>query len=89
MSTKEHSDRKACWGLLWRSLVFMPYMLAVFVCVGSVWLSRWVLPFVAALLAYSRDWSLTLATVSAWLVAVWGYRRFRLARFFEPPPSLL
>jgi hypothetical protein len=67
----------------------MPYMLAVFFCVGGVWLSRWVLPLVAALLAYFGDWWLALPTLAAWLLAAWGYRSFRLARFFEPPPSLL
>jgi hypothetical protein len=58
-------------GLLWRSLVFMTYMLSVFFCVGGVWLSRWLLPVVAALLVYSHDWWLALATLAAWLLAVW------------------
>jgi hypothetical protein len=89
MNLKENSDLKACWGILWRSLVFMPYMLAVFIVVGSIWLARWVLPVSAAMLVYSGDWSFAAITVVLWLFAMWSYRRFRLSRFYEPPPSLL
>src|SRR6266446_6016910 len=69
MNTKEQSDWKACWGILWRSLVFMPYMLAIFIGVGSIWLSRWVLPVCAALLIYSSDWLLAALTAALWMVA--------------------
>jgi len=89
MSTNGHSDWRACWGILWRSVVFMPYMLAVFVGVGSVWLSRWVLPVLVVLSLYSHDWLWAGGAFTLWLVAVWSYRRFRLSRFYEPPPSLL
>jgi hypothetical protein len=89
MSTKAQSDLKACWGILWRSFAFMPYMLAVFIGVGSVWLSRWVLPVLVGLLVYSRSWFYAAGTAALWLLATWSYRRLRLARFYEPPPSLL
>ena len=89
MSSKGHSDWRACWGILWRSLVFMPYMLAVFVGVGSVWLSRWVLLVFIGLSVYSHDWLLAGGALVLWLVAVWSYRRFHLSRFYESPPSLL
>jgi len=89
MNTNDHSDWKACWGIFWRSLVFMPYMLAVFIAVGSIWLSRWVLPVCAALLAYSRDWLLAALVVAFWFLAFWSYRRLHLSRFYESPPSLL
>ena len=89
MNSNEHSDWKACWGILWRSLVFVPYMLAVFIGVGSIWLSRWVLPVYAALSAYSSDWLLAAGASALWLAAVWSYRRFHLSRFYESPPSLL
>jgi len=89
MNTKKRSDWKACWGILWRSLVFMPYMLAVFIGVGSISLSRWALPFCTASLIYSRDWLFAAVTLALWFLAVWSYRRFRLSRFYEPPPSLL
>jgi hypothetical protein len=89
MNFKENSDFKACWGILWRSFVFMPYMLAVFIVVGGIWLSCWVLPVCVAMLIYSGDWSLALITAAFWLLAIWSYRFFRLSRFFESPPSLL
>jgi hypothetical protein len=89
MSSNGHSDWRACWGILWRSLVFMPYMFAVFVGVGSVWLSRWILPVLIALSVYSRDWLVAGCAFALWLLAAWSYRRFRLSRFCESPPSLL
>jgi hypothetical protein len=89
VNTKRHSDWRACWGVLWRSLVFMPYMLAVFLGVGSIWLSRWVLPIYIALCVYSRDWLLAGGAFVVWLVAMWSHRYFRLSRFYESPPSLL
>ena len=84
-----NSDLKACWAILWRSLIFLPYMLAVFIVVGSIWFGRWVLPLCVGLLLYSGDWSLALITAALWFLAMWSYRRFRLSRFFERPPSLL
>jgi hypothetical protein len=89
MCSNEHSDWRGCWGILWRALVFVPYMLAIFVGVGSVWLSRLVLPVLAALWLYSHDWWLACSAFVLWLIAMWSYRRFRLSRFYERPPSLL
>ena len=89
MKPKQNSDWKACWGILWRSLVFMPYMFAVFIVVGSIWLARWVLPVCVGMLLYSGDWSFALITVAFWFLAMWSYRRFCLSRFYELPPSLL
>lgn len=89
MNTKEHSDLRACWGILWRSFVLMPYMLLIFVMVGGVWLSRWVLPVCALLWFYSHDWLMAGGALALWYLAAWSYRRFQLCRFFEPPPSLL
>ena len=86
---RPHSDWQASWAILWRSLVFLPYMLAVFVSLGCIWLSRWGLPFCAACYLYSRDWGLAAGCGALWLIAVTIYRRLRLARFFETPPSLL
>jgi len=37
----------------------------------------------------ARLWWVGGMALGLWLAAVWGYRRFRLARFFEPPSSLL
>jgi len=89
MGTNEHSDLKACWGILWRSFVLLPYMLMVFVVVGGVWLIRWVFPLCAAVLICSSEWWAAVGTVALWCLAVWSNRRLRLSRFFEPPPSLL
>ena len=89
MTTKEYSDWKGCWAILWRSILFIPYMLAVFVGVGGVWLSRWLLPVCGATFFYLQQWWAAGVAFALWSLAVWAYRRFRLSRFFEAPPSLL
>jgi hypothetical protein len=89
MNNKSQSDWEGLWGILWRSFVFLPYMLGVFVIVGCVRLSRWVLPVHAALSVYYNDWWLGAAAFALWLMALWSYRRFHLCQFYEAPPSLL
>jgi len=90
MDTRKYSkDARGFWAILWCSFIFLPYMLAVFVGVGSIWLSRWVLPIYAALSIYSRDWLPGAGAFGLWLLAAWRYRRLNLSRFYESPPSLL
>ena len=64
-------------------------MLAVFVGLAVVSLGRWLLPAVAALCLYSREWLLAAVSAALWLLALALYRRLRLGRNFESPPSLL
>jgi hypothetical protein len=90
MDTCKHSeDVKGFWAILWRSVIFLPYMLFSFIIVGGVWLSRWVLPICGAAFLYSQRWWQASIAFALWLLAMWMYRRFQLARFFEPPPPLL
>jgi hypothetical protein len=89
MNTRRHAEWNGVWALLWRSLVFVPYMLVAFVCIGGVWFSRWVLPFYGAILFYAEAWWQASAAFALWVLVVWVYRRFHLHRFLEPPPSLL
>jgi hypothetical protein len=86
---RRDADWEGCWAILWRSFVFLPYMLAAFIALLVVSLGRWVLPIRAAFYAYSREWLLVTISAGVWLVAVVAYRRRRLGRCFEAPPSLL
>ncbi len=83
------SDIVACWSILWRSVVFVPLMLTLFVTIGGLWLSRWVLPAVAILFAFAQLWTHAGLSILAWITSVLIYRYFRLSRFYEDPPSLL
>jgi hypothetical protein len=76
----------ACSGAL---LCSFHTSLAVSILLGALWMSRWFLPSCAAALFYIHDWKFALLICVAWLLAMWAYRHFNLARFFEPPPSLL
>jgi hypothetical protein len=84
-----HSDTAGLWAILWRSLVFVPYMWCIFGVVGIIWLARWALPVWAALLVYDLEWLSAASIIALWLLLAFVYRRFHLGRFFEWPPSLL
>jgi hypothetical protein len=83
------SDIAACWSILWRSVVYVPLMLSLFVTVGGIWLSRWMLPPFAILFSVAQLWTHAGLSVLAWLASVLIYRYFRLSRLYEDPPSLL
>lgn len=89
MITRKQSDLAALWGLFWRCFVFLPYMLGVFLVVGGIWFLRLILPLCALVRIFTGEFWPVLPTLAVWLLCVWVYRRFRLARFFEEPPSLL
>ena len=89
MNTRRHAEWNGLWALPWRSLVFIPYMIVVFVCIGGVCLSRWVLPFYGAILLYVEAWWQASVAFALWMFVVWVYRRFHLRRFLETPSSLL
>jgi hypothetical protein len=89
MSRTKETDWNGVWEIFWRSFVYFPCMLLVFASVAGVWLGRWVVPFWGAFLLCLQEWALATVTWALWLVLIWAYRRFRLRRFFEAPPSLL
>ena len=89
MSNVKHSDWRGAWAILWRSIVYIPYLLTVFVAVGSVWISRWFLPILFLTYAFLEEWMLSATLLAIWLLTMWGYRRFRLRSFFETPSSVL
>ena len=89
MKAARHSDLWGLWSVLWRSFVYLPWMLLVFASVGSVWVARWFLPVGAVMLLGMGAWQHAGATLALWCLATAIYRRFQLARYFESPPSLL
>ena len=89
MRTKHAAALAGFWAVLWRSLVFMPYMLLIFFVIGGIWFIRWFLPFAAALFLLCGQWREAAFAAVGWAIAVVVYRRFKLGRFFEEPPSLL
>jgi hypothetical protein len=82
-------DWEGLWAILWRSAVFLPYMLLMFVCIGSLWLGRWLLPIYGAVLLFLQEWWQSASAFALWLLVFWVYRRFRIRRFLEAPRSLL
>ena len=89
MTTEKQSDLAACWSLFWRCFAFMPVMLGLFIVIGGIWLLRWILPLRAVIQTYNGDFGAAALTIGIWLLCFWAYRRLRLSRFFEDPPSLL
>lgn len=83
------ADWKGCWALLWRSVVFLPYMLLVGVTVLVSYLACLLLPVAVVAWAIGYQWAYAAVTAAAWLILLWLMRRCRLSRLLERPPSLL
>ena len=66
----------------------MPLMLAVWLVVGTLWLSRYLLPFKCAVI-YAGHWNMAWTFLAIWVVVTICYRTFKLKRMFERAPSYL
>ena len=86
---EKQSDLRPLWAITWRSIVFIPFVLAFGIFLVALALSLIVLPVFAAVYAYHHLWNHALAYFAAWLVLCGLWRAFRLSRFFEWPPSVL
>jgi len=89
MQLNWQSDLKGCWSILWRALVFMPWMVLVFLVVSTICLGCWVLPIFIAVSAMIYDWPMVEFGMLAWVPSVWIYRRYRIKTFLQWPASLL
>lgn len=89
MEPIQESDTRAFWAITWRSILLIPLMLPIAV----VWL---VIVMSIALLPLFCAASLWLGLLKQaglfsiiWAAIFYAYRRFRLGRIWEWPPSFL
>jgi hypothetical protein len=89
----DHHEKQAIarplWAIIWRSIVFIPFVLVFGLFLVAVAVSLIVLPFFAAGYAFHHVWAHALGYFAAWLILCCVWRVFRLSRFFEWPPSVL
>jgi hypothetical protein len=77
------------WAVLWRCVVFLPWMLLVFAFLLSMLIGVFALPVLAVIYAYAHSWPEAGLSLGVWIPAMWLWRRYRLWEHFEEPPALL
>ena len=73
----------ALWSLFWRSIVYLPLMLAVFATLVFSATCLAAFPFLIALYIYGGLYATALGYAVAWILILAAWRYFRLARFLN------
>jgi hypothetical protein len=87
--TDQHSSVQGIWAITWRSVVYLPAMLGMFLFLLLLATALVALPFFGALFVACGFWWQGIAAFLSWVALVAAWRRFCIGRFFEAPPSLL
>jgi hypothetical protein len=78
-------DLMALWSLFWRSIIYLPLMLAVFALLVFSATCLATFPFLVILYIYAEFYATAAGYAVAWLLILAGWRYFRLARFLDGP----
>ena len=70
------------WALTWRSIVFLPAMLLVFVLQLALGACLLELPLVGAFYIYDGERQEGMVTLAVWLMLLWAWWRFKLWRLY-------
>jgi hypothetical protein len=89
MKPKHDTDVFGIWSVAWRAFVFVPVGLAAFLLLIGLFATVLVPPVIGATCLIYGMWWQGMAAFALWSLVIWVWRRFRLVRFFESPPSLL
>jgi hypothetical protein len=57
---------RALWGLLWRSIVFLPFTLFLTIVWFSIWTAVYALPLVAVFLLVEAQWVYAVVAIVSW-----------------------
>ena len=77
------------WAVAWRSIVFLPMMLGMFLLLLAHFSGFLLLPLVGGACIWDGRWPYGVASFSLWFLLLWSWRHFRLREHFQSPPSLL
>lgn len=83
------SSVSGVWSLTWRSIVYLPLGLAIFLLLACLVLALLTLPLLAVVLLLHGLLGPAFGALTLWAVLLWAWRRFRLRSFFQAPPSFL
>ena len=86
---QSESDAKALWSITWRSVVLLPLFFPVALLWFILVVAIGVLPIVAVAYLWFGEWRQAGIYFAIWALLLTAYRRFRLGRWFEWPPSVL
>ena len=89
MNPHQHDDLRGIWAVTWRALFLFPAALAVFFLLLLLVAAVILLPCFAGMFFFTGLWWQGAASLVAWAGVLGAWRRFRLGRFFESPPSCL
>jgi hypothetical protein len=86
---KRTPDGKALWSIGWRSVILLPlfFPLAVLWLVLVILIG--ILPFISVAYLWFGEWKQAALHFAIWALLLFAYRRFRLGRWIERPPSVL
>lgn len=83
MKTKQDTTLTGIWAIFWRSFVYMPLGLAVFLLLVGVIVALIFPPIIGAMCLCYGLWWQGIAAFAVWSLVIVAWRYFRLARFFE------
>lgn len=89
MKTKSDSAFSGVWAVAWRSFLYLPVGLAAFLLLVGLIAALLFPPVIGAACLFYGLWWQGIAAIAVWALIIWAWRRLRLHRFFEAPPSLL
>ena len=89
MEPEQHSDFGGIWALAWRSVVYLPLMLAASILLILLLGALTLPPILSGIFLFFGLWWQGLSVLVFWLFIVGAWRRFRLRRFYELPTSFL
>jgi hypothetical protein len=85
MRANDEPAVRGLWALAWRSVVYLPLMLATFVVLLAHTAALVVLPVFTFAFARSAFWTFAVGSLLLWLLALWSWKRFRLWEQFHTP----
>jgi hypothetical protein len=78
MKPECQSAAKGLWAVAWRSIVFLPVMLGMFLFLLVHVAGLFMLPFLGTTWLWFGLWQKGFASFAVWLLLLWSWRHFRL-----------
>jgi hypothetical protein len=89
MKQDPQSAWRGLWAVAWRSIVFLPMMVGVFLLLLVHIIGLFYLPFIGGVWICYGLWQHGLVAFAVWLLLLFSWRPFRLHKHFQSPPSVL
>jgi hypothetical protein len=85
MKTKQSAGLSGVWAVTWRSFVYMPLAVALFMVLLCLFMAIFVAPILGIMfLVCGLRWP-GATSIGVFLIAVWSWRYFRVGRLLSGP----